>query len=224
MAKRNKNIQRNRIMNYFINATQSIIDEEGFDNVTLRKVADRAAYNSATLYNYFDNLDHLIYMTLIKYIRPYVDSLHKVLDPQLSSMQIYLITWKHFCHYAFRDPRCFRRLFVDEHDDSVKGSIKKYYEIFPDELEGLTSDILDMLMEENLFSRNKRMLESMWPEDKSDPILNTINNITVYSFQAILDNIISGADARPADEVSASMMDIVEAALRINEGRGKDQM
>lgn len=38
---------------YFVDATAEIIEEEGVENVTIRKVADRAGYNSATIYNYF---------------------------------------------------------------------------------------------------------------------------------------------------------------------------
>ncbi|MDX5609295.1 TetR/AcrR family transcriptional regulator, partial [Clostridioides difficile] len=44
---------------YFIEAAQNIMENEGIENITLRKVADMAGYNSSTLYKYFKNLDHL---------------------------------------------------------------------------------------------------------------------------------------------------------------------
>ena len=46
-----KDLQKKRIMIYFIDATNLIIEKEGLDAVTLRKVADLAGYNSATIYN-----------------------------------------------------------------------------------------------------------------------------------------------------------------------------
>ena len=50
-------MKRQRVMDYFINATIDIVSESGIDSVTLRSVAEKAGYNSATLYNYFENID-----------------------------------------------------------------------------------------------------------------------------------------------------------------------
>lgn len=43
----NKAIQRKRMIRYFVEATQSIIDQEGIEGITIRKVAKLAGYNSA---------------------------------------------------------------------------------------------------------------------------------------------------------------------------------
>ena len=64
-----KLIQRRRIMKYYIEATYKIMEEEGIDMVTIRKISDIAGYNSATLYNYFENLDHLIAFASLKYFQ-----------------------------------------------------------------------------------------------------------------------------------------------------------
>ena len=47
---------------YFVDATAEIIEEEGLENVTIRKVADKAGYNSATIYNYFSEISHLLFL------------------------------------------------------------------------------------------------------------------------------------------------------------------
>ena len=46
----NKELQKKRILMYFIEAAQNIMENEGIENITLRKVADMAGYNSSTLY------------------------------------------------------------------------------------------------------------------------------------------------------------------------------
>lgn len=56
----NKEIQRERVSNYFLNATIEIIKEEGLDNLTTKKIGDRAGYSYATIYNYFENFNELI--------------------------------------------------------------------------------------------------------------------------------------------------------------------
>ena len=47
-------------MNKFIDAAFSIIETEGVENITIRKVAGIAGYNSSTIYNYFEDLDQLV--------------------------------------------------------------------------------------------------------------------------------------------------------------------
>jgi putative flippase GtrA len=49
----NRQEKRKRIMSYFINATIELMEKEGIENLTIRKVAEQAKYNSATLYHYF---------------------------------------------------------------------------------------------------------------------------------------------------------------------------
>jgi AcrR family transcriptional regulator len=53
----NKEIQKRRMMGYFLEATKTVIDTEGIFAVTIRKIASMAGFNSATVYNYFENLN-----------------------------------------------------------------------------------------------------------------------------------------------------------------------
>ena len=50
-----KNQQRYHSMAHFIQVAIQIIQEEGLNALSIRKVAQRAGYNSATLYYYFSN-------------------------------------------------------------------------------------------------------------------------------------------------------------------------
>ncbi len=62
----NRQEKRKRIMSYFINATIELMEKEGIENLTIRKVAEQAKYNSATLYHYFSNLDELELFASVK--------------------------------------------------------------------------------------------------------------------------------------------------------------
>ena len=48
----------------FIEATKHILQEDGYDHLTIREIAQRAGYNAATLYHYFRDLDELIILWL----------------------------------------------------------------------------------------------------------------------------------------------------------------
>jgi AcrR family transcriptional regulator len=58
---KNKEIQEERMRNYFIQATKEILKGEGLKCVSVRNIAERAGYSYATLYNYFNDSKELIY-------------------------------------------------------------------------------------------------------------------------------------------------------------------
>lgn len=61
----NKEIQQQRIKGYFIEAAKKLAHEMPKDQLSVRKIASEAGYSYATLYNYFDNLDHLLWYVVI---------------------------------------------------------------------------------------------------------------------------------------------------------------
>ncbi|MHC1775582.1 MAG: TetR/AcrR family transcriptional regulator [Lentimicrobium sp.] len=58
----NKEIQESRIRGYFIEAAKETLKGEGLKAVNVRTVSERAGYSFATLYNYFRDLNELIFI------------------------------------------------------------------------------------------------------------------------------------------------------------------
>lgn len=56
-----QSIKSQRVKSYFIEAAKEIILSEGVENVSVRKVADRAGYTFTTVYNYFKDLNELLH-------------------------------------------------------------------------------------------------------------------------------------------------------------------
>ncbi|WP_432407727.1 TetR family transcriptional regulator [Wukongibacter sp. M2B1] len=182
-----KEIQKKRMMGYFIEATSKIIEEEGVEAVTIRKVADLAGYNSATLYNYFDNLNHLIFFSSMKFLKDYVIELSNYIKNSTNSIERYLSVWKCFCYHSFNNPKIYYIIFFDKYSDSINDAIKSYYSIFPEELEILPQEILPMLLERNLSTRNMTLLEYCAQEGILDrKNLNEINEIVLLLYQGML--------------------------------------
>lgn len=63
----NKNIQMERKKRYFIDATKNLIEDTGVEALTVKKIALRAGYAAGTLYNYFDNLNVLLFNCILDY-------------------------------------------------------------------------------------------------------------------------------------------------------------
>lgn len=59
---KNKEIQEQRMRDYFIQATKEILKAEGLRGVSVRNIADKAGYSYATLYNYFKDVNDLIFL------------------------------------------------------------------------------------------------------------------------------------------------------------------
>jgi AcrR family transcriptional regulator len=57
-----KQIQEERMKGYFIQATKDLLKGEGLKSVNVRSVAYHAGYSYATLYNYFKDLNELIFV------------------------------------------------------------------------------------------------------------------------------------------------------------------
>jgi AcrR family transcriptional regulator len=59
---KNKEIQEQRMKEYFIQATKDILRGEGLKSISVRNIADRAGYSYATLYNYFKDVNDLVFL------------------------------------------------------------------------------------------------------------------------------------------------------------------
>lgn len=183
----NKEKQRKRMLAYFIEATSKIIESDGIENVTIRKVADLAGYNSATLYNYFEDLDHLIFFASMKYLEEYNIELSKSINKLDSSIDIFLKTWECFSKFSFANPKIFYNIFFSKHKDKLKETITEYYEIFPEELGENEGVILSMLKYKYIFDRNRIIMcplihDGIIMREKFD----IINRTMIYSYQSLL--------------------------------------
>lgn len=55
-------IQEQRMKGYFIEAAKEMLKGEGLKSISVRNIAERAGYSYTTLYNYFKDLNELIFL------------------------------------------------------------------------------------------------------------------------------------------------------------------
>ena len=106
-------LKRKRIMIYFIEATEKLLRSEGIGNLSIRKIATEAGYNSATIYNYFDNLEQLTMFGSVCYLREYVSHLEKELRPDMRAIDQYRTIYRCFNQHALRYPEIYHNLFSE---------------------------------------------------------------------------------------------------------------
>ncbi|MCI8639504.1 MAG: TetR/AcrR family transcriptional regulator [Coprococcus sp.] len=134
-----KEIQRHRMVRYFVEAACSIADSQGTDAVTARKVAELAGYNAATLYNYFDNLPHLLYFIHLRHLKDYAQALPHAIRDIDHPILLYMKICECFNEHGFQKPQQYYTIFFSEHSEKFNEHLRLYYDAFPEELppEGL---------------------------------------------------------------------------------------
>lgn len=188
-----KEIQRKRMMSYFINAADTIIKEEGINEITIRKVADYAGYNSATLYNYFENLDHLIFFAAMRSIKDYALALPDYIKDAKNALDKFLLIWECFCCYSYKNPEIYYAIFFAKLDNDLEEYILDYYKLFPEDLGDSSEGLSTMLLKHNIYERGETSLDDcieegfIRQEDKGE-----VNEFIFLIYESILLRIIRG--------------------------------
>jgi AcrR family transcriptional regulator len=99
---------------YFIEATREIIKGEGLRGVSVRSVADRAGYSYATLYNYFKDINALIFECVSDFQKECEDFVISETQNSIHGRQkikdIYIAYIKYFIQY----PGIFELFFLEK--------------------------------------------------------------------------------------------------------------
>jgi len=184
--------QRQRTTRIFIESAVEIINNEGFDALTVRKVADHAAYNSATIYNYFDNLEHLKSMTAMMFMKDYTDELDACISPCKNSYEINEKVWSCFYKHTYRKPQIYQSIFGHGNNKKHTSYINEFYTLFPDHLYVASDSIKGMLVEENLFDRTMFLLKECSKDGyfKEDD-LASIYEILFFIYKGMLNQLLN---------------------------------
>ena len=179
--------ERNRITKIFLSSTREIIEQEGVGELSIRRISHKAGFNSATLYLYFEDVDELITLACMGYLEKFCRQASQAISKLNDPCEIYRRVWEIFCREAFTKPKIFYRLYFYPHSSSLEHTVKRYYEIYPDQLPPCATPIQSMLVHGGLLERNWPLLQEAArvlriPEDQAQ----IINHLTVYHFKELL--------------------------------------
>lgn len=193
---------------HFIEAAEKLIREDGIAGVTIRKIATQAGYNSATLYNYFDDLEHLILFASMRHLRAYVRELEKETTRDMNTLEVYRVIYKVFCDYSFRSPTIFHNMFFGRYSAKLNDVLQEYYQLFPDELDNQKSVVKSMLSLGDIYQRDLAIMRALVEEHFVKPEKgNDTVQLIVRTHQSFL------ADAC----IRGGQLDIVEHVTKFME-------
>lgn len=171
-----------------IGAAQRLMLHSGVESVTIRMIAAEAGVNSAVLYKYFADLDELLLFACVDMLQSYCGELlrrEKEMDKP-SARERYMMTWELFCRYAFRQPDFMRHLFFSRHSGRLDKVVSAYYDLFPEQLAGMTEELRAMLRAGRLQQRNMEVLRPVLEGRVDEAHIHMVNDLTLGYFYALL--------------------------------------
>ncbi|MBU5483989.1 TetR/AcrR family transcriptional regulator [Clostridium sp. MSJ-11] len=122
----NKEIQRQRMMRYFIDAAKEIIKEEGVNELTVRKVGEKAGYSYATIYNYFNDLNTLLAYCAFDFLEDCYRYVVSFKDKTEDCRERVGICGAAYFRYFAENPDMFQIIFLEELGKGSEEVIKNF--------------------------------------------------------------------------------------------------
>lgn len=144
MAECEKDEQKTKNAVCFIKATQELIDTEGLDKLSIRKIAEKAGFHNSTIYLYFKDLQHLILLASLKHFAEYNHTLAEYSRQQRSPEESFFAIWEAFGKTVLQNPPIFYNFFFGKYSQNLTPIIRQYYELFPEEKEEYSKEIESM--------------------------------------------------------------------------------
>lgn len=161
MAKHINEEQKHQNMIRFIEAAQELIDETGVENVSIRKIAQRAGFHNSTIYLYFKDVDHLIQLASMRHFEEYNRSLAELSLKNSSPVESFVAVWTSFCQTVFKYPNLFYHFFFGKYSDNLTSTMREYYTLFPDRQYTISESLEEMYFGNNIYERNLQLLQSI---------------------------------------------------------------
>lgn len=214
-----KNLQRYRSMSYFINASIEIIIEEGLSNLSIRKAAVRAGYNSATLYHYFSSFEELCIFASMNFVDEYAKDLPKYLKQTDRPLYKYFRIWECFCLHSFLHPDEFWLLFFKNSASSEDFThyFKEYYAIFPENWSEETKEYEAMLTSGSLYDREYILMTKSLKQEGlivSEEIVHKINDMNILIYRGMLSMVRENPGKIPPQDAADKTIEYMQRTLK----------
>ncbi len=154
-----KEIQEQRMKEYFVQATKDILKAEGIHAVSVRNVADRAGYSFATMYNYFKDIKELIFYCVSDFLdecEEYVQTSikkGKVGPKKIKAMMVA------YTEYFVQYPGVFDLLYIEK--PAALGNSNGYSQLITDFPEKLCAEEWNYCLSEGIYHEDElSMLKS----------------------------------------------------------------
>lgn len=115
----NKEMRKERTKQEFILASKQIIEQDGIEHVSVRKVGERSGYSYATIYNYFKDINSLLVYVSMDYLEEsfhYTKQGDELYSDPLSKINHYITR---YINFMINHQSAFKLLFTNDLKDAT---------------------------------------------------------------------------------------------------------
>lgn len=186
----------------FVEATQALIDTDGLEKISIRKIAEKAGFHNSTIYLYFKDVNQLILLASLKHFNEYSNKLSEYSTMIASPKDKFIAIWQAFGETVFYKPHIFRNFFFGKYSSNLTPIITQYYRLFPEEKPAYTKEIEEMYYGGNIFDRCLQILKPLAEVETTrvrEENIQLVNTIIVACLKQMLDQACANPELDPDD-------------------------
>jgi AcrR family transcriptional regulator len=161
--------------NYFIEAGYEILREKGVERLTVRNIAKRAGYSYATIYNYFNNVEELMWsigLKILKELAQIIEEYYNEIKQNKNCSELLRLTYIKYIDYYLENENIYQFIFFEQLDISDSNIQIENPEPI---LFNLQQEIMQRSVEEGLIDNNKKRISG-------ELLTNSINGLLSIYF------------------------------------------
>lgn len=142
-----------------VDSTYELLKHYSPDEITIRQIAEAANCTSTVIYRHFDNLDHLILVSSIRFLEDYIIDLGDIVESDLNELAMLRSMWVSFARECFKNLEVFESMFWGKYRNQMTDAIFHYYSLFPDQWRNFNGIFTSVFFSNDLLQRNLIMLQ-----------------------------------------------------------------
>ncbi len=138
----------------YIQKAYDLIQKEGIQAVSIRRIAQELGCSSASLYRHFENRDELLYYAELRTLKNYIVRLNQAERTWKNIWDIYVGIWDCYAREAFANPEAYNLLFFTYTNEKLQTSMREYYDMFPEDIRDSNQFFSAMLQTPDFMGRD----------------------------------------------------------------------
>lgn len=144
----------------YIEAAFNLLERDGLEGVSIRKVADEVGCSSAALYRHFPDISKLVAVASIRFLRDYIEDAAVLSKVDLNPLELNLQLWECLAYYSFRNAAVYENMFFGPNVSEIySDAAHDYFEEYPEDISGLKDFMYEMFMNATIEDRDRILLD-----------------------------------------------------------------
>ncbi len=184
---KNKEIQEKRMKGYFIQATKEILKGEGIQSLSVRNIADQAGYSYATLYNYFKDVNDLLFYCINDFQEECQSFVEEHTKKELKGIERLKSTVLAYMRYFIEYPGIFDLFYLVKMDGL--GNKASTIQIINNSLENICANDWDYCLSHDIIqTAETEVLKTQLKYTVTGLLLFYLNRISPDSYPEFIEN------------------------------------